>query len=234
MDDNAFTHRDAAITPSSTTTVYDAEGRQAHLTAIEQANGVACVILQQEHGNTLRLPQDLLRERIDGSYYVPLAFSDVDNAAQARNEQQVIPVIQEELQLSKRTVDTGRGIRVHQHVVERTEVVDEPLHEDVLEVARVPIGKAVDRANMPLPRQEGETFIVPVLEEVLVVERQLRLKEEVRITRHKREVHAPQTIVLKSQEVSIEHFDENPAWRGTTAMPNNPKENINNPGKPAG
>jgi stress response protein YsnF len=50
--------------------------------------------------------------------------------------------------------------------------------------------------------------VVPVLEEVLVVQKQLRLKEEVRITRHRREAHAPQTIVLRSEEVEVERFDD--------------------------
>lgn len=234
MEHTAPTSRNAGPTPPLNTVVYDADGQQARLTAIEENNGTNCAILQQDHGETLRLPQDMLEARSDGSYSVPLTFSAIDQAAQDQNQQHIIPVIQEELQVSKRTVDTGRGIRVQQHVVERTEVVDEPLHEDVLEVTRVPIGSAVDRDNMPQPRQEGETFIVPVLEEILVVERQLRLKEEVHITRHKREVHAPQTVVLKSQEISIEHFDENANWRGTTTMPNNPKENTNNPGTSAG
>lgn len=150
--------------------------------------------------------------------------SAVDAVTRSTADRYVVPVIQEELQIGKRVVDTGRGIRVHVQRVERTEVVDAPLREDVLEVSRVPIGRVVDRNAMPLPRQEGDTLIVPVLEEVLVVEKQLRLKEELRITRHQREVHAPQTVVLQSQQVRIERFDEKASTGGTPTPANAPKE----------
>lgn len=142
----------------------------------------------------------------------------------------VIPVIQEELRVGKRVVETGRGIRVHRRIVERTEVVDEPLRQDVLEVTHVPMDRFVDPAAVPVPRQEGETLIVPVLEEVLVTERKLRLKEELHITRRQREVHAPQSVVLKSQQASIEPFDEKPESGGTPAMPEDPKRDANEPG----
>jgi stress response protein YsnF len=69
-----------------------------------------------------------------------------------------------------------------------------------------------------MSRQEGETLIIPVLEEVLVVERRLRLKEEVRITRQQRTVHTPQSVVLKTYEVQVERFDENRDSGGTPAL----------------
>ena len=60
-------------------------------------------------------------------------------------------------------------------------------------------------------RQEGDTLIVPVLEEVLVVEKRLLLKEEVRITRTRTEVHSPQAVTLRSEEAVIEEIaPENP------------------------
>ncbi|TCS35575.1 uncharacterized protein (TIGR02271 family) [Paucimonas lemoignei] len=223
-----------AVDQSENATVFDTDGRQANIVERGETNGGTYVILKQQDGTSLQIPLDLLQQRSDGDYSIPFAFSALDNATRSPQQGQVIPVIQEELQVNKRTIETGRGIRVHQHVVERTEVVDVPLQEDVLEVTRVPIGRPVDRAQIPQARQEGETFIVPVFEEVLVVERQLRLKEEVRITRHKREIRAPQHVVLQSQEVSIEHFDENTRWRGTTGMPSNPKQNTNSPGTSAG
>jgi stress response protein YsnF len=213
--------------------VFDAVGQQAHVVSCKQSNGTAQIVLQRPHGKQLRLPQEMMVAREDGSYLLPFAFSDIDAASFSHGEKHVIPVIREELQVGKRVVDTGRGIRVHQQIVERTEVVDEPLQEDVLELTRVAVDKTVDPGAVPLPRQEGETLIVPVLEEVLVVQRQLRLKEELHITRHKREVHAPQTVVLKSQQVSIERFDEKRESRGTTPLSNNPKEDTNNPGVPA-
>jgi hypothetical protein len=41
-----------------------------------------------------------------------------------------------------------------------------------------------------------------------VVQKQLLLKEEVRITRLRHPVHAPQSVTLKSEQVTVERFDE--------------------------
>ncbi|MCA1628121.1 MAG: YsnF/AvaK domain-containing protein, partial [Acidobacteria bacterium] len=61
-------------------------------------------------------------------------------------------------------------------VREREEIVDELLLKEAVEVERVIINREVD-APVPV-RYEGETMIVPVLEEMLVVEKRLVLKEE--------------------------------------------------------
>lgn len=214
--------------------VFDEAGQQAQALACEMRDdGTLQVILQRPQGRLLKLPRQMLLQRDDGSYEVPLAFSEVEASVLAKDERIAIPVIQEELQVGKRVVDTGRGMRVHRRIVERTEVIDEPLWKDELELRHVPIDRLVDPAALPAPRQEGDTYIVPVLEETLVIERQWRLKEELHITRHKREIHAPQTVVLKSQQVSVERFDENRDAKGTTPLTEDPKGDTNNPGKPA-
>lgn len=51
-------------------------------------------------------------------------------------------------------------------------------------------------------------MVVPVLEEIMVVEKRTILKEELRITSTRREVREPQRVVLRKEEVSVEHFDE--------------------------
>lgn len=156
----------------------------------------------------------------------------------SKSETHILPVVQEELEVGKRVVDSGRGVRVQRRTVERTQVVDEPLLEETVEVVRIPVGTLVDSAAPPVPRQEGDTYIVPVLEEVLVVERRLRLKEEVRITRHQREMHAPQSVVVKSYEVQVERFDEKhdakEAPKGTPSSSQDPKRNDNISGDLAG
>lgn len=124
-----------------------------------------------------------------------------------RKSEFVLPVIVESVQVGRRMVDTGRGVRVHKHVTEHEEVIDEPLVQEELVVERIPIDQLVTGPR-PEQRFEGQTLIVPVLEEVVVLEKKLRLKEEVRITRRAREVHAPQRVSLRSEEVTIERFDE--------------------------
>ncbi len=188
------------------------------------------MVLQGPQERQLRVPQHMLVPREGGAYLLPFAFADIDETASGTADSYVIPVIREELRVGKRVVETGRGIRVHRRTVERTEVVDEPLRQDVLEVTHVPIDRMVEPDAVPVARQEGDTLIVPVLEEVLVINRKLCLKEELHITRRQREVHAPQTVVLKSQQVSIEPFDENPESNGTPAVSEDPKRDADGPG----
>jgi hypothetical protein len=54
----------------------------------------------------------------------------------------------------------------------------------------------IDRivAEPPVQRQEGDTLILPVVEEVLVVEKRLMLREEIRITRRREQVEQVRTI----------------------------------------
>jgi stress response protein YsnF len=47
-------------------------------------------------------------------------------------------------------------------------------------------------------------MIIPLLEEVLVIEKRLILREEVHIKKRHREVHAPQEVLLRKEEVEIE------------------------------
>lgn len=54
---------------------------------------------------------------------------------------------------------------------------------DRVEVARVAVNEEVD--TPPEVRQEGDTLVVPVVEEVLVVTKRYRIIEEVRVTKHR-------------------------------------------------
>lgn len=121
---------------------------------------------------------------------------------QAAGEQFVIPVIVEELNIvGKRSVETGR-VRISKTVNEREEVVTVPVMHEEVQVERVPVNEFV---NTPPPvSYEGETMIVPVIEEVLVVEKRLRVKEELRITRHAVETEASQPVTLRSENVQVE------------------------------
>ena len=119
-----------------------------------------------------------------------------------------VPVYQEEAWVEKRIVDTGRGVRIHKTVAELPCRIDERLQRDEVEVTHVPVDRIVALDQAPATRYEGDTLVVPILEEVLVVERRLRIKEELRITRHRREEHHAETVLLKSEQVSVERFDE--------------------------
>lgn len=124
-----------------------------------------------------------------------------------------LPVYQEELDVGVRTVDTGRGVRIRKSVGEQEQLVEETLMHDEIDVRHVPIDKIVALSEAPASRYEGDTFIVPILEEILIVEKRLRIKEEIHITRSKRPQRFSETVAVKSETVSVERFDDGPDVR---------------------
>lgn len=112
----------------------------------------------------------------------------------------VIPVVAEEATVQKRKRTTG-SVAIRKSVHERTEVVDPALQSEEVTVERVSINRIVE-APVPV-RQEGDTTIISLLEEVLVVEKRLMLREEVRITRVHKEIHDPQEVQLREEHVEI-------------------------------
>jgi uncharacterized protein (TIGR02271 family) len=73
-------------------------------------------------------------------------------------------------------------------------------------IERVPINRVVEAPIVA--RSEEDTLIIPLLEEVLVVEKRLLLKEELRITKKRIETHLPQRVTLRREEAIVEHIDQ--------------------------
>jgi len=117
-------------------------------------------------------------------------------------------VLQEEISIGTRTVDTGRGVRISKTVSELPFEVNEILHHDEISVRHVPIDRIVAIGDAPASRYEGDTLIIPIVEEVLVVERRLRIKEELHVTTTRRDEHYAETVMLKSEQVHVERFDK--------------------------
>jgi stress response protein YsnF len=133
---------------------------------------------------------------------------DPSFAGSESQEPITVPVIEEEARVEKQAVDTGRGVRIHKTVAEHPFQIDERLLREDVEVTHVPVDRIVALDQAPATRYEGDTLVVPIVEEVLVVERRLRIKEELRITRTRREERHAETVMLKVEQVSVEHFDE--------------------------
>jgi len=135
---------------------------------------------------------------------VPLLGSQMDKINQ--NEDAVIPVLAEELEILKRQVETGGGVRVHKTVTEREQVVDEPLVIESAEVTRVPVNKVVESA--PPVRHVGDTMIMSVVEEQLFIEKRLVLKEEIHVRKSREHVRHPQAVTLREEHVEVERFGQ--------------------------
>jgi len=112
----------------------------------------------------------------------------------------------EELSVSKETVETGR-VRIAKRTREREALIDENLAREHVEIETVPIGVRIDA--VPEVRQEGDTTIIPIVEEVPVVERQLVLKEEIRIRRVRTTEHHKEAVTLRYQEAEVTRYPGN-------------------------
>ncbi|RZI54266.1 MAG: DUF2382 domain-containing protein [Pseudomonas sp.] len=132
-------------------------------------------------------------------------FSDAIASAPSKKTT-VMPLIEESLVIDKRVVDQG-GYRIIRKVHVREEVVDEPLSAHVVHVERRAIGQLLTSMDIPAPRQEGDTLIISVVEEVLVTEKRLFLKEELHITQTDAVTRNPVTYSLRSEDVTIERLE---------------------------
>jgi uncharacterized protein (TIGR02271 family) len=112
----------------------------------------------------------------------------------------ILPLLAEEISVAKRQVVTGR-VLASTVTREEEKLVDELLASEQVEIERVPVGRPVDCA--PAVRQEGDTVIIPVVEEVVVVERRLLLKEEVRVRRVRKEQRHQERVKVRRQEVEV-------------------------------
>ena len=153
-----------------------------------------------EHESVLRVRRDSDGEVIDvPAHFIDLArsnadavvlntaFGGVDTVATATTstsaaDELIIPVREEVLVPETRETDLGKVI-VHKRVEDVPVSTSVDLERDQVAVERVEINERVE--SVPGPRQEGDTLIIPVVEEVLYTEKRLMLREEIRITKQR-------------------------------------------------
>ncbi len=113
----------------------------------------------------------------------------------------VLPIIEENLVVGKRTIETGR-VRVTTVVDELPTVVRETLVRGDIEIERTAIGREV--ASVPPVRDEGDSIVVPVVREEIVVTKRLILVEEVRLHRTATREEHVETVILRNQRAVID------------------------------
>ncbi len=116
-----------------------------------------------------------------------------------------LPLVEEKLSVTKQKVLTGRV-----RIATQTETIDHLLPAELtreeVEVVRVPVDRRID--SVPDMTTEGDLTIIPVVEERLVVTRELYLREEIHVrritTRDRVEIPAQ----TRRQSVRVERFPE--------------------------
>lgn len=117
----------------------------------------------------------------------------------------------EQLAVTRRTVARG-VVQARTVTTQRDQIIDETLSHQRVEVTRVPIGRVVERA--PEIRHEGDVMILPVVEEELIVQRRLVLKEEVHLRRVVTTSVHHEAVALREQDVVITRLDADPGQDG--------------------
>ena len=166
------------------------------------------VEIRLDDGRVLTLPGRMLERLEDGTFAIPIGPGDIPPPHQGMELpangdalERIIPIVAERVEVGKRTVKAGK-VRVRKTVEVGDEVVDTPLSRDELDVERVPIDRIVEG---PVPiRQEGDTIIVPILEEELVVQVRVRLREEIRIRRKTVETRDVRTVSVRKEVATVE------------------------------
>jgi stress response protein YsnF len=123
----------------------------------------------------------------------------------------VVPVVSEELHAGAAPVVTG-GVRVTKRVHTHEEILEQELRRTHAEVKRVRTDRVVDG---PQPaRREGKTLIVPIVSEILRVEKHWVVTEEIHITQSEETERVRQTVPISREEAQVERMDEsgNPVY----------------------
>jgi uncharacterized protein (TIGR02271 family) len=129
-----------------------------------------------------------------------LLAADSEQQPKSSIEDPKLTLLEEELTVGKEAIETGR-LRVSKQTYTREVLIDEDFLSEHADIERVPVGRQV--FEMPLIRQEGNTTIVPIVEEVLHTERRLILKEEIKITRRQKTEQFHDRVTLRYQEAVI-------------------------------
>ncbi len=120
------------------------------------------------------------------------------------HEEVKIPVTREELHAETVPVVTG-GIRVTKSVQTHDEIVEQELRKSHANVKRIKTDRIVDGPQSP--HREGNTLIVPVVSQVLRIEKQWVVTEEIHITEIEEREAVRQRVPVNREEARVERLD---------------------------
>lgn len=187
--------------------VVDKVGVRGRMLSREQSSGsLSQVLVSLPSGETIKIPDSDLRPVGPDLFSLPVRFADLLREQTSQRDQEdsvTIPIVEEVLDVQRRRVE--RGVRIRKTTAQHTEVIDASSVEADVSVERVAVNRVISE---PLPiRDEGDTIIIPVMVETIVCEKRLVLREEIRVTVHRREEHQPKEVTLRREEVVVEPID---------------------------
>lgn len=151
----------------------------------------------------LAVPVSALERRHEG-YYLPARFADFETAP--RSSTVTVPVMEERLRVEKRPYE--ERVTVEKRVESHDEWVEVPTDVEEIAIERVAVNREVESPFDAY--SEGETLIIPLFEEVVVTEKRLVLREEVRITKQRKRRSTPAKVTLRREEVAVKRHNPQP------------------------
>lgn len=145
--------------------------REQHAAAPAQATPM-------DESITERLPVRQATDRADHGRGV----LDADDVLEGGSGEIRLPLLEERLKVDIRQVDLGE-IDVHKTVESVEETWFEPVDHEEVEIERVKVTRNIDAPEQP--HEEGDWLVIPVIEETLVIRKQLVVVEEIRIRKHR-------------------------------------------------
>lgn len=117
----------------------------------------------------------------------------------------VIPIVEETTKVVGVEVRDRERVRVTTHVDTEEVTLDAPFAREEIHVERVAIGREVD--SPPPIRTEGDTTIIPVMEELVVVQKRLLVREELRITKRRVAGTRPVKVPRRRERAEVQRTD---------------------------
>ena len=130
-------------------------------------------LVRLDDGREFEVPNDALEVRQDGTFLLHTPSGATSSGDTPQQPSPAAPATEPD-------------------ITRPAETSTDTLFAEEADVRRVPVNRIVSEA--PQTRQEGEVTIVPIVEEVLVVEKRLLLKEEIHIVRKRAPVREPRRI----------------------------------------
>lgn len=172
--------------------IHDRDGRPGTVDAVTEST----VRVRLSGGLAVELARPLVERRSDGTYRADVVFAELGTRVLREVEEHVVVDVERR--------ETGR-VRARTVTETATEAVDADGWREAVTVERVAVDREVDAVEPP--REEGDVTVIPVYEEVLVVQKKLVLREEVRLTRRREPVPGPDRVELRRQRVEVERLE---------------------------
>jgi uncharacterized protein (TIGR02271 family) len=114
-----------------------------------------------------------------------------------------LPIVAEEVRFSKREI-VGERVLIRRRVVTADRTIDAALRRDRIEIERRPVDQVTD---VPPPiRREGDTIVIPCVDEELVITRRYRVREELCARTISETARDSRIARLRRQELEIERL----------------------------